>query len=85
MLSHSCLAGLAESWDSASENTFQDNPEDRSQDIARYCSNYSRTLDSQGNSILKGLIAFEGCLAVTFTEAGMYIVICHSMTHCLRN
>ena len=63
-------AGLAESWDSTSEDSSEDNPKDRSKDIATYCRNYSKILDSQGNNILKGLIAFEGCLAVTFTEAG---------------
>ena len=70
LLTHACPAGLAESWESVSEDSSHDNPEDRSKDIARYCSNYSRIPDNQGNSILKGLIAFEGCLAVTFTEAG---------------
>ena len=74
MLSPCCLAGLAESWEKMSEDTSEDKPEnkpeDRSHDISRYCSNYSRILDSRGNNILKGLIAFEGCLAVTFTEAG---------------
>lgn len=85
LLSHSCLAGLAESWEEISEDTSENKPEDRSQDISRYCSNYSRILDGQGNNVLKGLIAFEGCLAVTFTEAGKRAAISHRPIHCLQD
>lgn len=72
-LSADWLAGLAETWQSQPELAPEDDldPTDSSHNISRYCNNYSRISDSQGNTILKGLIAFEGCVAVSFTEAGM--------------
>lgn len=45
-----------------------------------YCSNYSRILDSEGNDILKGLIAFDGCNSMTLTEARTPAPTCHNMT-----
>ena len=66
-------AGLAETWQSQPKLDPEDDhdPTDSSHNISRYCNNYSRVLDSLGNNILKGLIAFEGCVAISFTEAGM--------------
>ena len=36
------------------------------------CSNYSRILDSKGNNILKGLIAFDGCHHISLTQASKH-------------
>ena len=43
------------------------------------CSNYTRILDSQGNNILKGLIAFDGCHHISLTEASTRIAVCYHM------